>query len=175
MPYIMTTLNEILPEIKVEDKTIEFNGKSILVKQYLPAAEKAQLIEEVNTVIANSQYVNELFKDIVFIVSVVKHYTNINLEIDENTDVMEMFDKIITSGLWKEIYNTLNKDEYCDLKEYVDVTIKNYDIYHNSALGIAESIIKDYKDLDLDVTKIQEKLDKGEGVEFLKEVINKMG
>lgn len=94
---------------------------------------------------------------------------------DENTDVMEMFDKIITSGLWKEIYNTLNKDEYCDLKEYVDVTIKNYDIYHNSALGIAESIIKDYKDLDLDVTKIQEKLDKGEGVEFLKEVINKMG
>ncbi|MBR2247148.1 MAG: hypothetical protein IJ880_09020 [Bacilli bacterium] len=47
--------------------------------------------------------------------------------------------------------------------------------YKNSALGILQAVSQDYSNLDLDADKIKEKIANKENVEFLKEVMDKMG
>ena len=45
----------------------------------------------------------------------------------------------------------------------------------NSAYGIMERVTTDYKDLDFDATEIQKKIGNKENVEFLQEVMEKLG
>ena len=47
--------------------------------------------------------------------------------------------------------------------------------YKTSLLGMLEAASIDYQNLDLDATKIQEKLGNRENVEFLEKVMDKMG
>ena len=47
--------------------------------------------------------------------------------------------------------------------------------YKNSAMGVIENLSADYSSLDFDAAEIQKKLGDGENVEFLKEVLTKLG
>ena len=53
--------------------------------------------------------------------------------------------------------------------------IKNIYKYSNSAYGILDSILNDYDNLNLNANEIYQKLADSENVEFLKEVMAKLG
>jgi hypothetical protein len=54
-------------------------------------------------------------------------------------------------------------------------TQEAYYKYRNSVMGILDNISTDYSDLDLDITKLQEKIGNAENIEFLKNVMTKLG
>ena len=56
----------------------------------------------------------------------------------------------------------------------VDVAKQVY-YYQNSIYGILDSINTDYNKLDLDIQKLTENLRDKEGVQFLDQVLTKMG
>ena len=57
----------------------------------------------------------------------------------------------------------------------VEATIENIYKYKNSALGIMQAITTDYSNVSLEAKDIQQSLKNGEGIEFLKEVLTKLG
>jgi hypothetical protein len=66
-------------------------------------------------------------------------------------------------------------EEYAFLLDSIDECIKSIYGYVNSARGIMESIVNDYKDVDLDATNIEEKIQNPENLKLLKDVLTKLG
>ena len=66
-------------------------------------------------------------------------------------------------------------EEFDDLNNGVWDSVNSIYTYKNSAMGVIENLSADYSSLDFDAAEIQKKLGDGENVEFLKEVLTKLG
>ena len=158
-------------------KNIEFNEQIIEVKQYLPINEKLELISSViNSAADENNFSNPVKENVFLTLEILYHYTNINFTDKQKEDRLGLYDLLVSSGLWKAIENKLAEAGELNIiqntvREVIDEVYK----YKNSALGILQAVNEDYSNLDLDATKIQEKLGNKENVEFLKEVMDKMG
>ena len=102
--------------------------------------------------------------------------TNINFTDKQKEDRLGLYDLLVSSGLWKAVENKLAEAGELSIiqitvREVIDEIYK----YKNSALGILQAVSEDYSNLDLDATKLQEKIGNKENMEFLKEVMDKMG
>ena len=58
---------------------------------------------------------------------------------------------------------------------YIDKSVEAFYNYYNSVYGILDNINKQYETMNLDATKIQEKLNNPESMALLKEVLEKLG
>lgn len=162
--------------INKDIKEIEWNGQKIEVKQYLPIDDKLALCARViNNSADDINYYNPgklmVYQDI----EILKAYTNINFTEKILNTPTKLFDLVYSSGLAAIIYEQIPQIEVDTITHIINTTIKNIYEYKNSALGIMSAISTDYEGLKLDATEIQKKLIDGEGVEFLKEVMNKLG
>ena len=157
--------------------TIEWNGQVIEIKEYLPIQEKLDLIGRiVNQSLDDNNFVNPARLQIFMTLELLYTYTNINFTEKQKEDFLNLYDLFISNGLWKIIYEKL-----CAIGEFeiifktVTAVIDELYKYKNSALGILQAITEDYSNLDLDADKIKTKIANKENVEFLKEVMDKMG
>ena len=157
---------------------IEFNGQKIEVKQYLPINDKANLASNVlNYTIGNgtTRFINPLQVEVYTLLQVIEKYTNINFTDKQREDPAKLYDLIVSSGLWGLIFEQINKDDYAAMISYVDKSVEAFYSYYNSVYGILDNINKQYETMDLDATKIQEKLNNPESMALLKEVLEKLG
>ena len=109
------------------------------------------------------------------IIQLTQAYTNLVFSNEDKEDLLKLYDLLVSSGLWNEIYNNIPEDEKKYINAGVDETIASYYKYRNSILGILETINTDYQNLNLDAEQINEKLSNKEGVELLANVIDKLG
>jgi len=111
------------------------------------------------------------------VLEVIFAYTaNINFTDKQKEDRLGLYDLLVSSGLWYQIKDRL--EEIGELKIIISTSravIDEIYKYKNSALGILQAVNEDYSNLDLDATKIQEKIGNKENVEFLKDVVDKLG
>lgn len=159
-------------------KNFEYNGQNIEVKQYLPINDKATLVATILNYTLNNgenRFPNPLQIEVMTLLSIIEKYTNINFTEKQKEDPAKLYDLIVSSGLWDNILNFLDNDDYEVLLDYINEAIKSYYNYHNSIFGILESVGKDYNALNLDATEIQKKLADSENVAFLKEILEKLG
>ena len=77
-----------------EFQTVEFNDQTVEVKQYLPIAEKAELISRVlnNSVDDDAGYYNNLKLDMWLALEIVYAYSNINFTEKQKSDPMKLYD-----------------------------------------------------------------------------------
>ena len=156
---------------------LEWNGQIIEIKEYLPVEEKLKIVERiVNQSLDDNNFANPARVQINTILEIIFAYTNINFTEKQKEDKAGLYDLLVSSRLADAIFKVLeNTDEVrfinTNTKEIIDEIYK----YKNSALGILQAVTTDYQNLDLDATKLQEKLANKENVEFLKEVMDKMG
>lgn len=163
-------------KVNQDIKTIIFNNQSIEVKQYLPVNEKLELISNViNYSADDNNFANPVKVKLFTNLEILYNYTNINFTDKQKEDFVKLYDMIISSELFAAIVEAIPETEYNAVIEGVKKSIKAFYKYKNSALGIMESISADYSALDLDATKIQEKLADPENMAFLKEVTTKLG
>lgn len=175
------TFTKIKPSIdnEVIKKTfINADGESIEyeIKHYLPIKEKIDLISNViNQSVDDNGFYNPIRVKLYMTLEIVYAYTNISFTAKQKEDPFKLYDLFIGSGLFDEIVKSMSEKDWCEIQDNIWHTIENIYKYKNSALGILESVVKDYGNLNLDATEIQQKLADPENLELLKTIINKLG
>ena len=157
---------------------IEFNGQNIEIKQYLPINDKAILASNVlNYAIGDgvTRFVNPLQVEVYTLLQVIEKYTNINFTDKQKEDPAKLYDLIVSSGLWNIIFEHIDKNDYNTVINYINKSIESFYNYYNSIYCILENINKQYETMDLDATKIQEKLNDPQNMSLLREVLEKLG
>lgn len=157
---------------------LEWGDQVIQIREYLPIEDKIGVIERiVNQSLDDNNFANPARIMINTVLEVIFAYTtNINFTDKQKEDRLGLYDLLVSSGLWKAIENKLAEvGELSIIQITVREVIDEIYKYKNSALGILQAVSEDYSNLDLDATKLQEKIGNKENMEFLKEVMDKMG
>lgn len=160
-----------------EFQTVEFNDQTVEVKQYLPIAEKAELISRVlnNSVDDDAGYYNNLKLDMWLALEIVYAYSNISFTEKQKSDPMKLYDLLSSNKLLNLIIGLVPESEFYYLTKVTHELATAIYTYRNSALGILDSIGRDYSNLNLDATEIQKKLADPENLTLLKNIVEKLG
>ena len=157
-------------------KELEWNGQKIEIKQYLPIGEKLDLISRVINLSGDDHvFYNPCKVEIFKLIEVILTYTNINVTEKQSEDVLKLYDLLFSSGLAKAILEAIPIDELNYINESTWATIQEIYRYRDSAMGIMNQIVEDYKDVDLDARKITEQLSNNENLSLIKDVVTKLG
>lgn len=159
-----------------EVKTFTWNDQTIEVKQYLPVNDKLEMCSRIinYSIDDNIKYYNPGKVAVFQCIEVILAYTNISVTEKQREDPSKLFD-LLNNGFVEEVYKYIPANEINVITAIVDATIEAIYKYQNSVLGILETVQTDYSELDLNAQNIQQALSKGEGVEFLKDVMTKLG
>ena len=170
VPFTKLNLKKI---DKVQVVTI--NGLEIEVKQYLPVAEKLELIANVlNNSADDNNCTNPVNTSVVAHLEIIYAYTNLSFTDKQKEDPAKLYDILETNGIIDSIILAMPPSEYDNLIEDITSTIDAYYKYKNSALGILEAATTDYKNLDLEASDIQKKIADPDNLTLLKDVITKL-
>ena len=154
--------------LNTENKAFIFNDNAVTVAQYLPLADKYDLI----SIALQKSYVdgiyNELLLDAYFHLALVYLYTDIEFTDEDKLDEMSLFDKLVTSGFIDEMLKVFNKDEYEELHLILSKTVEMKMKYSISAASLISKIIDDLPRNADAAQKIIDNFDK----EKFKEVMN---
>lgn len=165
-----------LQSYKEDIKTIIIDDIEIEVKQYLPIEEKLQLIGEViSDSVDQNNFVNSLKQKVYFVVKVIEYYTNITFTAKQKENFAKLYDGIWYNKIYQQIEENIPEDEMKELKDGLKEISKNFYKYQTSALGIMDNIGKDYSNLNLEASDIQEKLADPNNLGLLKDVLEKLG
>ena len=158
-------------------QTVEYNGQTIEVKQYLPVIEKSELITRVlnNSVDENNGYYNLLKVDMYLALEIVYAYSNISFTEKQKEDPMKLYDMLNASRVLNLIIGLVPEGEFYYLNKTVHEMANNIVAYRNSAMGIMERITTDYSNLDLDASAIQKELADPNNMTLLKDILTKLG
>lgn len=170
------TLNKLKLTQKNPVKTITFNEQEIEIKQYISIQDKLTMISEVLALAADdNKFYNPGKLDMFFALKVIDYYTNLSITEKQRENPIKLYDDFISSGFYTEVFHAIPEDEvgyvYTVMKESVEQIYK----YQNSAYGILDAMNTDYSNLNFDVQEIVQKLQNKEGVEFLNDVMTKLG
>lgn len=165
--------------IKTVHKMVEinWNGQKIEVLTYLPIEQKLNLISRIiNQSIDDNNFANPARLNVFTVLEIMYGYTNIIFTTKQRENFLGLYDAIVSSGLWHAVFEIIKEaGEY----DYIQLTtadaINEIYKYRDSLLGILQSVKDDYENLDLDASKIQQKLTDRENVEFLTDVVTKLG
>ena len=157
-------------------QVVTINGLEVEVKQYLPVAEKLELIANVlNNSADDNNFANPVKTYVLSHLEIIYAYTNLSFTDKQKEDPAKLYDILETNRIIDSIILALPPSEYDNLIEDITSTIDAYYKYKNSALGILEAATTDYKNLDLEASDIQKKIADPDNLTLLKDVITKLG
>lgn len=146
------------------------------IKQYLPLKEKIALVERViNQSVDDNGFYNPMRVKLWMCLETVYAYTNLSFTPKQKEDPFKLYDLLVSTGIFKEIVDNIRERDWKEIKECTWATIESIYKYRNSVMGILENISADYSGLSLEASEIQKKLAEGDGINFLQEVMAKMG
>ena len=155
---------------------ITFNDQVIEVKQYLPVNDKLQLISNViNQSADDNNFANPIKVSVFTVLEMIDFYTNISFTEKQKEDPSKLYDLIISNNLAKMITGAIPQVELDELMSGIKDSVEAIYKYKNSAMGIMEAISTDYSNLDFNASEIQSKLADPENMNFLKDVLSKLG
>lgn len=155
---------------------IEFNNNKIEIKKYLPIQEKMVMVSNIINLAADeNKFYNPMKLEIFSVLEIIENYTNINFTEKQKDDPAKLYDSIISSGLNKVIFDSINPKEIEFIASSLDLTVKAIYAYQNSVMGILDAISQDYGDLKLDAESIQKLLADPNNLSLLKDVLTKLG
>ena len=159
-----------------EVSTFEWGDQNIEVKDYLPIGDKLNLISEIiNDSIDKNGYNNPARVYLNTILKMIMAYTNVSFTDKQKEDPKKLYDLVVGSGFSAKVFGETNPGEYAQIKSWVAETIHSIYEYKNSAAGILDIISTDYKGLEFDAQAIKNELGDKEDLQFLKDVLTKMG
>lgn len=172
-PY--TKLNT---KVNQEVLTIEVEGNTnpVEVRQYLPVDEKLGLIGRVIELAHDgNNFSNPLKLKVYYTLEMIRAYTNIGFTEKQMETPNKLYDALMCSGWITNIFALIPESEKQIIWQGLNDTINAYYTYRNSAYGIMEAMSQDYSALNFDINALTQNLQNGEGVQFLKDVMDKMG
>ncbi len=170
------TLSKLKLTPQKEKTELTWGDQVIEIKPYLSIEKKMDLITEVLNLAADeNRFYNPGKVDMYFHLKVIEYYTNLSITDKQKENVVKLYDDFISSGFYHAVFTAIPEGDVGYVYTLLKETIEQFYKYQNSAYGILDSLNTDYKNLDLDVQKIVSDLNQGNGVEFLNEVVSKLG
>ena len=162
---------------KQEDvKIVKIGNFDIEVKQYLPVNEKLNLIARVlNGAHDENNFPNPVKIEVISTLEIIMAYTNISFTDKQKEDIAKLYDLLDSNGIVNIIIAAIPEEEYNFLISGIDDTIKAVYTFQNSILGILETISKDYSNLSLDASKLQQQMANKENLDLLRDILTKLG
>ena len=163
-------------KVKENVKTLVFNDQEIEVKQYLPIGEKMEMISDIiNSCSEEEKFYNVGKIEVFFVIETIIHYTNIKFTEKQKEDIYKLYDLLVSSELKNAVFGLIPEEELDFIHYVIKKTIKSIYKYTNSIYGLLDNINADYNGMDLDIKKLWQNLSDKDNVEFLSEVLNKLG
>lgn len=160
-----------ISHVTSKDEMIEFE-----VKKYLPIEEKMEMVTKIiNQSIDDNGFYNPMRVQIFTVLEVVYAYTNLNFTAKQKENIFKLYDQLISTGIFYDIKNAICTEDWKEIENAVNTTIKNIYKYRNSAMGILESVTQEYGELNLDAAEIYQQLADPNNMDFLKNVLSKLG
>ena len=146
------------------------------VKKYLPIKDKLDLVTNiVNYSVDDNGFYNPMKVKVFMTLEIAYAYTNLNFTDKQKKDIFKLYDILTSSGIYNNIINCMDENEYMDVYSSVYDTIENIYKYRNSAMGILENITSDYSNLNLDAEQIHKNIADPENLTLLKNILDKLG
>lgn len=156
-------------------KEVEWKDQKIEVKQYLPVGDKLDLISRIINYSADDHvFYNPCKVEIFELIEIILAYTNLNLTDKQQEDILKLYDLFVSSGFADIIKDAIPEEEINYLDDGIWATIKEIYRYRDSFMGVMEQTQADYKDLDQEVTDIENKISNPENLTLLKDVVTKL-
>lgn len=164
-------------ELPLKIKALQLNGETIEVKEYLPVNDKLNLITAVLQQVAQNEYpfVNPVQMDVYTTLEILYAYSSIEFTEEEKADPAALYDELEKYDIANRVIALIPATEYKFLIEGIEKTIYAYYNYRNSIKGILQDATTDYKNLDLDATKIKDEIADPENLALLKGIMEKFG
>ena len=157
-------------------KILEWKDQKIEVKQYLPVAEKLDLISRIINYSADDHvFYNPCKVQIFETIEIILAYTNINITEKQQEDILKLYDLFISSGFIDKVKEMIPEEEINYLDDSIWATIKEIYRYRDSFMGVMEQTQTDYKNLDNMVGEIEDKISNADNLTLLKDVVTKLG
>lgn len=154
---------------------IDWNGQKIEIKQFLPTGKKLDLISRViNYSTDENAFYNPCKVEIFETIEIILTYTNITVTEKQSEDVLNLYDLFISSGLKRIIYENIPEEERNYINVSVWATINEIYRYRDSAAGVIQAIVEDYKNTEIDTNKLVEELTDQENFQVVKDVVTKL-
>ncbi len=170
------TFSKLKLAVNTDKKEITWEDQVIEVKQYLSIEDKLNFITEVlNSAADENRFYNKGKIDLYFRLYIIYFYTNISFTDKQKEEVIKTYDTLYSSGFWNCVKKAIPEEELNYMYDLVIDAAKQVHIYENSVYGILDAMSTDYKNLDFDIQEITKKLQNKEGVQFLDQVLTKMG
>lgn len=161
---------------KSETKEFTYNEQIITVQQYLPIADKLALIGRViNAASDEYNFANPVKLDLFLSLEIVFTYTNLSFTDKQKEDLGKLYDLLEENNIFDKVIELIPEEEYTALWEGVIEIADGIYSYQTSALGILDSVNRDYSNLNLEATDIQQKLNDPNSLNLLKQVLTKLG
>lgn len=171
------SFNKLGLKVNSQVETVDFNGETIEVKQYLPIQQKLKMIGDILNAAYETEnnYSNPVKVEVLTTLEIIFNYTNINFTEKQKEDSPKLYDLLYSSGLVNQITQKIPASEIAFVASGVKETSKAIYDYRHSLLGILDATREDYNNLNYDAAEIQKKLADPENMAFLKDVLTKLG
>lgn len=161
-----------------EVKIFVYNEQEIEVKQYLPIEEKLELIANaINNVLATDEnkFPNYIKLEMYLKLEIVFKYTNLSFTEKQKEDLPKLYDLLAGNHIFDLIDEVLPSKEVLNLQIQANKLFKGIHEYNNSAYGILDNVSKNYSDMELDINKLRNDLATADGLDIIKNVVDKLG
>lgn len=167
---------KLAPKASTKIVAIKFNEQEIEVKQYLPIEQKLEALTNIlNSCADDMGYYNPAKVHVFIVLETVYHYTNIKFTDKQKEDPKKLYDQLVGSGLYEQIYNALPVIEANWLTNYTKLAMDQIYKYRDSIYGILDAMKTDYSDLELDIDKLRNQLVNADGLNTVNEILAKLG
>ena len=127
----------------VAEKEIEYGEYKIKVNQYLPIADKYDVIMITLQKAFEDSIYSPIKLDMFFHLHLVYAYTNISFTDKQREDENKLYDTLYSTGLLDKIIEQIPEEEYNILYKYIDEMKDTLTDYKTSLAGIIQYIIQE--------------------------------
>lgn len=167
---------KITPIKTIEDKTIELNGETINIKQYLPMEKKSEMIGKIIGDVLDTTGLSSPLREIIYrSIYVIAYYTNINLTENMINEASKTYDLLVLNHIIDKVIEEIPEVEYQFICNSVHTIIEMLVTYRTSAAGLMEYMAQNQNQEMKDVDSINDTLNALSENKMLKEVLEKMG
>ena len=157
-------------------KKFNWGEQEIEVKQYISIQDKLNMISEVlNAASDQNRFYNPGKINMFFTLKTIDYYTNLSITEKQKENPIKLYDDFMSSGFYRAVFKHIPEDEIGFVYNTMMDSVEQIYKYQNSAYGILDAINNDYNNLNLDIQKLTQQIADKENVEFLSDVMSKLG
>lgn len=162
---------------KLDTKTLKLNNNEITVKQYLPQADKADLIQWIvdNAINDKMGTFSPIVVETYFSIAVLKYYTDITFTEKQLTDITKTYDALESNKVFANIFALIPEEEFKFINSAVSDTIKMVSDFNSSFAGMITAMSGEANNLDSQLNTILTQIKNREGIEELSAIREVMG